>query len=355
VTRQSVGFAKYSPIKKDEHVVFFRTSAFLDVKNDRWQIPIHGWIYEPENSQVRKSIFAKVLSSKYDLSPTAETQANFDSRVNLFLADNERGKSIIIDIAGEHYRLPKSNPNGHFSAELSIPVAVVNRHIESSSKERGQKRLTFSAVTKHKEKRQFMGEVLLLEPAGISVISDIDDTIKISHVTEQKKLLENTFLKSFVSVPGMAEKYSQWEKDNVAFHFVSSSPWQLYTPLQSFVNQANFPRSTFSLKEIRYKDSTLLNLFKKGSETKPLQIERILKAYPHRKFVLIGDSGEEDPEAYTQVMRQHPDQIIKILIRNISDETIDNERIKPLLVKLKPGVFTLFTDPSIMIIPAAPF
>ena len=345
--QQKSRFARHSSIKDDEHVVFFRTSAVLDTKNNSWRIPIHGWIYEPQHSVIRKAAFAKILKEKYNLTTTPGTQRNFDQRLNLLITDNERNKLIVIDIAGQQYRLPPSKENGHFSTELVLPVTTVEAHAINNT-------LTFSAITSPSDHRNFNGEVILLKQTGISVISDIDDTIKISNVTEHKKLLESTFLQAFASVPGMAKKYQQWEKNNIAIHFVSSSPWQLYTPLQAFTDKAGFPASTFNLKNVRFLDSTLFNLFKKGTDTKPLQIEPILKAYPDRKFVLIGDSGEYDPEVYARIKKLYPDQILKIYIRNISDETINNERFKPLLSDLDTGILELFTDPSTLTIPSHP-
>ncbi len=342
--QQTSKHIRHSSIKTDEHMVFFRTSAVFDDTNNTWSIPIKGWIYEPQQSRFRKSAFARILKEKYELTTTPDNQQIFDQRLNLLIADNERNKLIVITIAGEQYLLPLSKENGHFSAEIQLPAATVEKHSVNNI-------LSYSAVTNPKESRHFIGEIILLEKTGISVISDIDDTIKISGVTEHKQLLENTFLKPFASVPGMAQKYSQWAKHDIAIHFVSSSPWQLYSPLLSFTEKAGFPTSTFNLKAVRFRDSTLVNLFKKGTDTKPLQIEPILQAYPNRKFVLIGDSGEQDPEVYIGIKQRYPDQILKIYIRNITQETKYNERFKPLLANMEDGILELFSDPATLTIP----
>jgi len=117
---------KYSDINHNENLVFFQTSAWLNKQENILNIPIHGWVYKPQNSYVRKHAFLKVLKSKYGLIPKEEEKKNVNERVNLLIADNERGREIIIKLDDAIYSLPKSSPNGHFETVLKIPVSVVN-------------------------------------------------------------------------------------------------------------------------------------------------------------------------------------------------------------------------------------
>ena len=103
--------------------------------------------------------------------------------------------------------------------------------------------IRYHAVTGSAETREFSGTVRLLKPTGLSVISDIDDTVKVSNVTDRRSLLEHTFLLDFVQAPGMAALYDDWSVEDTAFHFVSSSPWQLYEPLQQSIPPPE-PRSS---------------------------------------------------------------------------------------------------------------
>ena len=154
---------------------------------------------------------------------------------------------------------------------------------------------------------------------GISVISDIDDTVKISNVTHKKALLRNTFLKEFQPVPGMSNLYQAWQQQfNASFHFVSSSPYQLFTDLEDFRRKYSFPEATFHLKTIRPKDkSLLLKLFSDPLKSKNATISAILERFPDRMFILVGDSGEKDPEVYGHLARTYATQIVSIFIRKI--------------------------------------
>jgi len=330
---------QYSDIKADEQLVFFNTAAWLNPEQTHWQIPIHAWIYEPAHSMVRQGIFAALLESNYELKVTAETAAAFLQRSNLLLADNERGKRLVIRLAGQDHELPLSTENGQVYALLQLPVAAVNAVSD-------QGWLHFFALTQAQDQRRFEGDVQLVAGPGISVISDIDDTIKVTNVSDHRQLFDNTFFRDFRAVEGMPELYRSLAVGGARLHFVSSSPWQLYDPLAEFIETAGFPWATLDLKVVRFRDETLLNFFKKGTETKPAQIEPILQSYPERKFVLIGDSGEQDPEVYGDITRRYPAQIQMVLIRNADDSNAGDQRYKIAFEGIPRGRWQLFDDPA---------
>jgi phosphatidate phosphatase APP1 len=144
----------------------------------------------------------------------------------------------------------------------------------------------------------------------------------------------------------MAELYRDLDARGARFHFVSSSPWQLYTPLRDFLLDAGFPWATLDLKSIRFRDETLFNLFKKGTETKPEQIIPILQRYPDRKFILIGDSGEQDPEVYGDIARRFPGSIQHILIRSLGREGRDDARYQDAFKAVPSHKWQLFDNPG---------
>ena len=326
--------ASHSTIAADEHLVFFDTSAWLDEDSGEWQVPIHGWIYELENSVARKALFREALEAALDVEINGDAEGNLAHRLDLIIADNERGKRIVIEIAGQRVTLPPSAENGHVQTTLSLPAAALSSAGES-------KLLRYSAITHHDEQRRFEGRVHLVGPTGLSVISDIDDTVKITDVTDRRRLLENTFLLDFQSAVGMADLYQAWIGAGESLHFVSSCPWQLYAPLQAFLDDSGFPVRSMHLKPVRFRDETLFDLFRKGTETKPRVIEEILGRYPKRRFILVGDSGEQDPEVYAPLLRAHSEQIIKVYIRNVTQAAPDDERFRRLFQGLAPDSWAL--------------
>lgn len=315
-----------SDIKSDEVVVFYPGYAHLAEDGKSWTVPIHGVIYEPEAGSVKRALLVRSVRRAVRVEQdTAEAQI-LDRRVRHFLVDHERGKEISIRLGTQVYQVGTSGSNGHFWGKLQLPVADARRL--ASRQPNKSDWISFEAVTRKDDRRRFTGRVQLIGPTGLSCISDVDDTIKISQVTSRKAMLANTFLRNFQPVPGMSELYRAWAERGTAFHYVSGSPWQLYLPLSSFVGVQRFPPGSFQLKHFRLKDPTAFNLLMSQEAYKLPAIESILATYPRRLFVLVGDSGEEDPEIYGKVARGHPEQVVAVLIRNVTGEAPQSERFR---------------------------
>ena len=161
-------------------------------------------------------------------------------------------------------------------------------------------------------------EVIDVEPEGISIISDIDDTIKDTGILGNKReLFRNVFVRDYekIAIEGVQRWYQDLQQMGVKFHYVSNSPWQLYPTIFEYLRSSRLPRGSMHLKEY----SGFLNgLFEPASERKRMNLYGILKDFPRRKFILIGDSGEGDLEAYIDVARRFPDQILAIYIRDVT-------------------------------------
>lgn len=160
------------------------------------------------------------------------------------------------------------------------------------------------------------GIVNLVEPTGLSIISDIDDTIKDTRILSgARAVLSKTFFEAPEDVSGMSDAYMSWYLQGASFHYVSNSPFQLMPMLDKFLRDANFPPGSMHLRD----DSKLLSrLVETPGQAKRDAIIRILEDFPQRKFILVGDSGELDLEIYTRLATEFPDQILKIYIRDVT-------------------------------------
>ena len=76
-----------------------------------------------------------------------------------------------------------------------------------------------------------------------------------------------------------------------------------------------------------------------------------MQTYPERKFVLVGDSGEQDPEVYAALMHKYPGQVLKAYIRNVTDETAGNERFSTVFDGICTESWLLFDDPRSLVLP----
>lgn len=339
VISPSLADGPVSPVRSDERVILFPTLGILSEDGKSWLIPIHGWIFEPEEHDFLRARAMDELKDALNLDPRQPTTSIFEKRARRFLVDNERGKRIVIQIGEVSHRLKPSNIDGHFTGSVTVPAAMATRLAKKGT-------LPIHVKLFRGDRRNFRGKVHLLPPEGLSVISDIDDTIKISEVTDRKRLVENTFFKPFQAVEGMAEVYAKWKDAGATFHYVSSSPWQLYEPLSEFLRETGFPEGTYHLKRMRLKDSSFWTLFADPEKTKPPVIEPILKAYPQRKFVLVGDSGEKDPEVYGAIAAKFPNQVQRVLIRDVTGEPENSARYQRAFRDVPRSKWALFRDPK---------
>ena len=165
--------------------------------------------------------------------------------------------------------------------------------------------------------------------AQFGVISDIDDTVVQTDVTRWLRVLGAVlFGNAHTRLPfrGVAAFYRALEAGVSAdgaqrlnpLFYVSSSPWNLYDLLLEFLTLSNIPLGPLNLRAWRGGTSELLP--SGHGAFKQAEIRRILDTFPDLPFILIGDSGEEDPEIYGEIVSAYPGRILAVYIRNVSGE-----------------------------------
>jgi len=155
-------------------------------------------------------------------------------------------------------------------------------------------------------------------PQGISLISDIDDTIKHSGIyLGAREIFRNVFVRSLENqtVDGVREWFNRMEALGVKMHYCSNSPWQLYPMLGCFFHVAGLPMGSMHLKQY---SGMLQGLFEPVAERKKANLEGILRDFPERKFLLVGDSGEADLEVYTELAVQNPGRVLAVFVRDVT-------------------------------------
>ncbi len=150
--------------------------------------------------------------------------------------------------------------------------------------------------------------------ARFGVISDIDDTIVASNVTNKLRMIFTVALtnaRTRKPFPGVAALYRALHAQLNPVFYVSKSPWNLYAPLIEYLEIQGLPLGPLLLRDFGWRAE---------KEHKEKSIEDILRTYPKLRFVLIGDSGEKDPEIYAGVVRRHPERIRAIYIRSVNPD-----------------------------------
>ncbi len=327
-----------SPIKSDESVIVFPAAAWRD--DAGWHVPVHAWIFEPELGSWRRTAFVEALAEV--LGDEVEHSPLFRSRVQPFLYDNEGGKRLSAAAGPRVIDLSESGADGHCEGEATFegtvgPLGPVD------------------VLAPPDDHRDFSSIAFFVPSEGLTIISDIDDTVKISHVTDKATLLRKTFVEPFEAVPKMAQRYQQWLRAAPGghLHFVSASPWQLYPALTAFLTEAGFPPASFSLKTLRLKDPKALEVLGSTKEAKVASIGAHIGRYPGRRFALFGDTGEHDPEVYGAIARRFADQVVYIAIRNVTGEAVGDARFSAAFEGVA-AKWELFDDPDTLAGPPAP-
>ncbi|QRV73916.1 phosphatidate phosphatase APP1 [Ceratobasidium sp. AG-Ba] len=164
----------------------------------------------------------------------------------------------------------------------------------------------------------------MLSAARVRVISDIDDTIKISEVLMGvRAIFHNVFVRHLdeLVVPGMSEFYSKLSERGVRFHYVSNGPFELLPVLIDFLGISNLPKGSVKLKSYGGR-----NLFQglwgeSAADRKRGNVIEVLDSFPESKFILVGDTGEQDLELYSTLAQERPYQIIALFLRDVTPAT----------------------------------
>ncbi|KAL9054510.1 MAG: hypothetical protein Q9206_003504, partial [Seirophora lacunosa] len=161
-------------------------------------------------------------------------------------------------------------------------------------------------------------DVLVTEPHGVSLISDVDDTIKHSAIgAGAREVFRNVFIRDLgdLRIDGVKEWYAKMASMGVQMHYVSNMPWQLFPVLSSFLSGAGLPKGSFHLKHYT---GMLQGIFEPVAERKKGTLERIMSDFPQRRFILVGDSGEADLELYTDIVEANPGRVLGVFIRDVT-------------------------------------
>lgn len=330
-----------SDLKPRHQARLFPSFGFYDLRHNCWRAIVHGRVFVDGRVPLGTRILLRGLQRAMQATPEELASETFRRRIDGFLSAPGKRRKIVLEIAGHQYRLVRrTRSNGSFYGALTLPSEFQPNGSSSHVLQMNMRRSTddLGTIT------PTSGSIYIIKPQGVSVISDIDDTIKMTEATCKKSMLANTFLRPFEVVEGMSQLYQQWQQQGCDFHYVSSSPWQLYEPLAELCETSMFPGGSMHLRYFRVRDEMFKRFRPIRRHSKVGIIAGIFKLLPQRKFVLVGDSGEKDPEIYRFLAKRFPTQVAAILIRNVASKPLDNKRLQKLQSLPQPIDVRLFTQ-----------
>lgn len=240
-----------------------------------------------------------------DMSPAelAEANARLMARLRHFLAMPMANTPISVFFYNDtisKQRTIYTDTAGHFSMTAALDFVPTHVRILAS------------------EELSATEEVIVTDSRGISVISDIDDTIKHSAISSgAREIFRNVFIRDLndLTIEGVKEWYNNMAQHGVKFHYVSNSPWQLYPVVSAYFSMAGLPPGSFHLKQY---SGMMQGIFEPVAERKKVTLDKIARDFPERRFILIGDSGEADLEVYTDFIGENPGRVAAVFIRDVT-------------------------------------
>ncbi len=190
----------------------------------------------------------------------------------------------------------------------------------------------FFKISAEKEAKETKDKFLNIHrfSASVGIISDVDDTILISHATQVGKKFWLSISKNAYTrrpLPGVSKFYKKLTEDGKhPIFYVSSSDWSLFDLIRDFLVFRDIPMGPILLKD---KHINIKNIWKSGGgshEHKKDKIIMLLEMFPEMNFHLIGDSGQHDPEIYEEIVSAFPTRIKSVFIRIVDPSKVEQDR-----------------------------
>ena len=285
-------------LRRDEHVVFVRSYGRLIDDGTRWDLQVAGriwkgnrlWMAGAGTSWARGALGKAGILFVQDVNGrqlSIQLGGFSDDATTSSLPPNSKGKRRTVSVT--------SDAHGEFTGHVELSTEEVRK----VSEDRGQPNWHITYGLAGSVDKDSRDRIYLCKGPGISVVSDIDDTIKDTHVWSKMAVVLHT-LSPFKAVPGMAALFSTWSlKSGACFHYVSGGPDQMEKPLESFLDSSGFPEGSLDLRAVSLKDKKTTQDWRGGNPChyKIVKIGKILRDFPSRRFCLVGDAGEGDKRA----------------------------------------------------------
>lgn len=276
-------------------------------------------LYDGYGTTGRARLWGRVLEDKGVVSTRSPKSLwrRVRRTFSVFESDEIPYARVELSVAGKTARV-KADEEGLFRLELTGELPP------------GEHSVTAKLLSK-RTFRVAGGKLRVYRPARrkrrIAVISDIDDTVLDSRVGSKLRLLWRTLsgsarrMHSFAGAPKLFRAFAARRYPIV---FVSGSPINLYRRLKRFFELRGFPPGALRLKNFGTAPGS--DALFGQRRYKLARIEETLNLLAGYRVILIGDSGERDPEIYRTIARRHPARVAAVLIRRAGSASAGDRR-----------------------------
>ncbi|KAL8817475.1 MAG: hypothetical protein Q9223_003702 [Gallowayella weberi] len=303
-----------------------------------WNLRFHGNVYKQPNTSEEKlndlsNIFL-IDTSIEKLPPDQAAQArNLTASIFVLQQDNER---VVFDLKPAPTAGASGEPGGGGAVtpkggnqEIVFPINTTTEgdfdgfvQINDNGLADGNSTNDIQRLNVYTRGSNIgNATAYLVPPTGLTIISDIDDILRITKIYQPKEGLLNSFARPFVAWKNMPEIYANWSRSipDFHFHYLTTTPEQITRNYMDFIYKT-YPGGSFDTRPLNFSDVSATLSIRKFLLTK------VFETYPKRRFVLVADTSNSDVmKDYPQLAKDFPGQVACIFLRNTS-ATDDGDR-----------------------------
>ncbi|KAF4554705.1 Hypothetical protein D9617_4g004600 [Elsinoe fawcettii] len=297
-----------------------------------WNVRFHGNVYKQPNTSTEKlNDLANVFLIGTDIESLPQDQQNQARNVTASIFVLQQGNVNVSEITLEPAPNAGSSgdqtggggsPASGGSQQITLPYSTTDQGdfdafvpIQSNGLTAGNETNSIQKLNTHVGGASIGNSTAyLVPPTGITIVSDIDDILRVTKIYEPKEGLLNSFARPFVAWQNMPDIYRKWSDTvpNLHFHYLTTTPEQVTRTYMQFI-YATYPGGSFDTRPLNFSDvSATLSI-------RAFLLNKVFETYRQRKFILVADTTNSDVmKDYPQLAKDFPDQVQCIFLRNTS-------------------------------------
>ncbi|KAK3946241.1 hypothetical protein QBC46DRAFT_248036 [Diplogelasinospora grovesii] len=308
--------------------------AYANWTDQGWNVRVHGNVYKvPNLTESKLNSLANIFligTDITDLPGPQQTQArNLTSEIFVV---QQKDVNVTVTFANDVAVEPQ-NDGGAINAaggaqSIQLPYSTTAEGdfdawltLANTSSSSGGHMLAGNATTRIQTLNMYINgtdtgnaTAYLVPPTGITVVSDIDDILRVTKIWDPKEGLLNSFARPFTPWLNMPEIYSNWSTSlqDFHFHYLTTTPEQVTRNYMDFIFKT-YPLGSFDTRPLNFSDVNATLAIRKSL------LNKIFQTFPQRKFIVVGDTSNSDIMSdYPQLAKDYPNQLLCILLRNSS-------------------------------------
>ncbi|KAA6407330.1 MAG: hypothetical protein FRX48_08878 [Lasallia pustulata] len=287
-----------------------------------WNLRFHGNVYQqPHISKFKLDHLANLFligTSLRSLPPSQASQAR-NLTAEIFILQ-QGGRNVSFSLASAPTAGSSSEPGGYQT--IKLPYLTTHEGdfdsflpLTDTGLKSGNSTDQIQRLHVYAQGTDTGNATAYLVPLrGLTVISDIDDTLRVTRIYKPAEALLNTFARPFTPWLNMPSIYADWSAriPNLHFHYLTTTPEQVTRIYMDFIYKT-YPGGSFDTRPLNFRDvSAALSIRK-------FLLRKVFRTYPQRKFILVGDTSNMDVmQDYPAMAREFPGQVQCIFLRNTS-------------------------------------